>query len=143
MVPIVICLFVYWRPDSLPSVTAFAVLGIYISFQAVVLAALRQRCARVASGRCVESRLCGMVVNVLALAYGIFAMILLARPTDAESFLDRWVVAHRCQRRDRSRAALHGRRQAVRAIEGVPEGDALEVAQQLRTMRQEGSARRP
>ena len=43
VVPALICLFVYWRPESLARVTAFAVLGIYISFQAVVLAALRQR----------------------------------------------------------------------------------------------------
>src|SRR3712207_9396466 len=43
VVPVLICLFVFWRPDSLARVTAFAVLGIYIAFQAVVLAALRQR----------------------------------------------------------------------------------------------------
>ena len=43
VVPMLICLFVFWRPDSLARVTAFAVCGIYISFQAVVLAALRQR----------------------------------------------------------------------------------------------------
>src|SRR3712207_9541118 len=40
---LLICLFVFWRPDSLARVTAFAVLGIYVAFQAVVLAALRQR----------------------------------------------------------------------------------------------------
>ena len=43
VVPMLICLFVFWRPDTLARVTAFAVCGIYISFQAVVLAALRQR----------------------------------------------------------------------------------------------------
>src|SRR4051812_26649175 len=43
VVPVLICLFVFWQPDSLARVTAFAVLGIYIAFQAVVLAALRQR----------------------------------------------------------------------------------------------------
>ena len=43
VVPIVICLYVYAAPDQLPRITAFAVLGIYIAFQAVVLAALRQR----------------------------------------------------------------------------------------------------
>jgi amino acid transporter len=43
VVPLAIALFVFWRPDSLARVTAFAVLGIYVAFQAVVLAALRQR----------------------------------------------------------------------------------------------------
>ena len=43
VVPILICVYVYAIPDQLPRVTAFAVLGIYIAFQAVVLAALRQR----------------------------------------------------------------------------------------------------
>ena len=43
VVPILICLYVYVDPNQLPRVTAFAVLGIYIAFQAVVLAALRQR----------------------------------------------------------------------------------------------------
>ena len=43
IVPILICLYVYAFPNQLPRITAFAVLGIYIAFQAVVLAALRQR----------------------------------------------------------------------------------------------------
>jgi amino acid transporter len=43
VVPLLIALFVFWRPDTLARVTAFAVLGIYVAFQAVVLAALRQR----------------------------------------------------------------------------------------------------
>jgi amino acid transporter len=143
VVPIVICLFVYWRPDSLPRVTAFAVLGIYISFQAVVLAALRQRLRGWRPAGVWNLGSAGMVVNVLALAYGIFAMILLARPTDAESFLDRWVVLI-------GAIVVIGVGLLYMAVakpyersQGVPEGDALEVAQQLHTMRQEGSARLP
>ena len=38
-----ICVYAYVAPDQLPRVKAFAVLGIYIAFEAVVLAALRQR----------------------------------------------------------------------------------------------------
>ncbi|WP_175483989.1 APC family permease [Modestobacter sp. DSM 44400] len=41
VVPILIAPFVFWRPDTLARVTAFAVLGIYVAFQAVVLAVLR------------------------------------------------------------------------------------------------------
>src|SRR3712207_7883267 len=36
----------------------------------------------------------GLVVNVLALAYGLFAIVLLLRPAPGtETFLDRWIVA--------------------------------------------------
>ena len=37
VIPILICLYVYADPNQLPRITAFAVLGIYIAFQAVVL----------------------------------------------------------------------------------------------------------
>ena len=82
-------------------------------------------------------------MNVLALAYGIFAMILLARPTDAESFLDRWVVLI-------GAIVVIGVGLLYMAVAkpyensaGVPEGDAIEVAQQLRAMQQQGSAQQP
>lgn len=43
LLPVIICVWVYFQPDNLSRITAFAVIGIYISFQMVVLAALRQR----------------------------------------------------------------------------------------------------
>ena len=92
LVPVVICLYVYWRPDTLARATAFAVLGIYIAFQAVVLAALRQRLRGWRPAGPWNLGSWGIVVNVLALAYGIFAIFRLAKPVEADSFLDRWIV---------------------------------------------------
>lgn len=43
VLPVIFCIWVYFQPDNLAKITAFAVIGIYISFQMVVLAALRQR----------------------------------------------------------------------------------------------------
>ena len=93
VVPILICLYVYAVPDQLPRITAFAVLGIYIAFQAVVLAALRQRLKGWRPAGNWNLGRYGFAVNVLALCYGIFAMVLLLKPGDTGSFLDRWVVA--------------------------------------------------
>jgi amino acid transporter len=141
VVPIIICLFVYWRPDSLARVTAFAVLGIYISFQAVVLAALRQRLRGWRPAGVWNLGSAGMIVNVVALAYGIFAMVLLARPSDAESFLDRWIVLI-------GAIVVIGAGLLYMAVAkpyehsaDIAEGDAIEVAEQLRAMRREASAR--
>jgi amino acid transporter len=43
IIPMVICVVVFVMPDALVQVTSFAVLGIYVAFQSIVLAALRQR----------------------------------------------------------------------------------------------------
>ncbi len=82
VIPILICLYVYAFPDQLPRVTAFAVLGIYIAFQAVVLAALRQRLKGWRPAGNWNLGRYGLAVNVLALCYGIFAMVLLLKPGD-------------------------------------------------------------
>ena len=34
----------------------------------------------------------GLLINALALAYGITAIYLLAQPADSESFFDQWIV---------------------------------------------------
>jgi amino acid transporter len=140
VVPILLCLFIFWRPDSLARVTAFAVLGIYIAFQAVVLAALRQRVRGWRPAGLWNLGPAGIVVNVAALAYGIFAMFLLARPGDADTFLDRWIVVI-------GAILVLGTGLAYMLIakpydhsEGVPEGDAVEVADQLRSLREQSPA---
>jgi len=93
VVPILICVYVYTDPDQLPRVTAFAVLGIYIAFQAVVLAALRQRFKGWRPAGNWNLGPAGMLVNVVALAYGIMAIFLLLRPGDTGTWIDDWVVA--------------------------------------------------
>ncbi|QHM75514.1 Aromatic amino acid transport protein AroP [Mixta theicola] len=92
LLPVVICVWVYFQPDNLSRITAFAVIGIYISFQMVVLAALRQRLKgwKPAGEWTVGGW--GMLVNFLALAYGIGGIWLLAQPTDSVAFIDRWTV---------------------------------------------------
>ncbi|MGL5818232.1 MAG: APC family permease [Phycicoccus sp.] len=133
VVPIAVCLLVYWRPDLLARITAFAVLGIYIAFQVVVLAALRQRLRGWRpAGPWTLSRW-GMVVNVAALVYGVFAMVLLVRPAPGtETFLDRWIVAIGLALVGAVGVAYFALARPDRASDRVPEGDAIEVAGRLR-----------
>jgi amino acid transporter len=136
VIPILICLYVYAFPDQLPRVTAFAVLGIYIAFQAVVLAALRQRVKGWRPAGNWNLAGAGPLVNVLALGYGIMAIFLLLKPLDTGSWLDDYVVAV-------GLAIVLGAgllylffAKPDRHSEGVAEGDAIEVANLLRTLRE-------
>jgi amino acid transporter len=91
--PMVITGWLYFKPDSVAQVTAFAVLGIYVCFQMVVFASLRQRIKGWRPAGPWSLGRAGFAVNVLALAYGIVAMVLLALPGDAGlGFVDRWIV---------------------------------------------------
>lgn len=132
LVPVVICLYVYWRPDTLARVTAFAVLGIYIAFQAVVLAALRQRLRGWRPAGPWNLGRWGIAVNVLALAYGIFAIFLLAKPVEADSFIDRWIVVIGAALVLVTGLAYMLIAKPYDKSRGIPEGDAVEVADQLR-----------
>jgi amino acid transporter len=135
VIPIIICLYVFLFPDQLPRVTAFAVLGIYISFQAVVLAALRQRLRGWKPAGDWNLGSWGMAVNVLALCYGIFAMILLIKPTAEGTFLDKWVVAIGLIIVGGSGLLYMLIARPYRHSGDVGEGDAIEVANMLRAMR--------
>jgi amino acid transporter len=88
--PMAVCVWVYFQADSLPRVTAFAVLGIYLCFQMVVFAALRQRLHGWKPAGKFSLGSAGPVINGIALAYGVVSMVILARPGDASlPFLDR------------------------------------------------------
>lgn len=136
VVPMALCLFIFWRPDSLARVTAFAVLGIYLAFQAVVLAALRQRVRGWRPAGLWNLGSAGMVVNVAALVYGVFAMFLLARPGDADTFLDRWIVVIGVVLVLGTGLVYMLIAKPYNHSDGVPEGDAIELAAQLRRLRQ-------
>jgi amino acid transporter len=136
VLPMLICLFVFWRPDDLARVTAFAVCGIYISFQAVVLAALRQRLRGWRPAGLWNLGSWGLLVNVAALAYGLFAIYLLIRPGDTGAFLDRWIVAIGVAIVAGSGLLYLFIARPDRHSDGVPEGDAIEVARQLREIRE-------
>ncbi|MDF2825598.1 MAG: amino acid permease, partial [Mycobacterium sp.] len=133
--PMVISVWLYFKPESIAQVTAFAVLGIYVCFQMVVLAALRQRLKGWRPAGPWSLGGAGLLVNVAALIYGVVAMILLALPGDASlNFIDRWIVVIGLV--------------VVLVVGGVymltarpygssdaPEDDALEVAERLRQTR--------
>ena len=112
-------------------------LGIYIAFQAVVLAALRQRIKgwRPAGNWNLGSA--GMLVNVVAQAYGIMAIYLLLKPGNTGTWIDDWVVAV-------GLFVVLGTGLLYLFIakpdhhsEGVAEGDAIEVATLLRSLREQ------
>lgn len=79
---------------GLVKIVSFAALGIYIAFQMVVLAALRARIKGWKPGGTYTLGGWGMIVNIVALAYGLFAMYLLVKPYGVPewSFLDNWIV---------------------------------------------------
>ena len=94
-IPLLICIMIYFGSEQLlTQVTSFAILGIYVSFQAVVLAALRQRLKGWKPAGPFSLGSAGFIVNVLALAYGLFAMYLLAKPgTSATSSPTGWFLS--------------------------------------------------
>lgn len=79
---------------GLVKIVSFAALGIYIAFQMVVLAALRARIKGWKPAGQYSLGGWGMIVNVIALAYGLFAMWLLVKPYGVPewSFFDNWIV---------------------------------------------------
>ncbi|QDZ16151.1 APC family permease [Humibacter ginsenosidimutans] len=91
-IPAIIAILVWLDANLLNQVTAFAVLGIYVAFQMVVLAALRQRFKGWRPAGPFSMRRAGFAVNIVALAYGIFAMVLLALPGSTGSFWVDWAV---------------------------------------------------
>lgn len=133
-VPAVISVLIFFNDGLLVPVTSFAVLGIYVAFQMVVLASLRQRTKGWRPAGPFSLGRLGVVVNVLALAYGVFAIYLLAKPGESGDVFTDWVV-------------LIGL--GVVAISGLlyllvarpdrksdaPEGDAIAVAERLRARR--------
>lgn len=91
--PAIICLWVFVSPDNLPRVTAFAVMGIYLCFQMVVFASLVQRIRGWKPAGVWTLGRAGIVINVLALVYGVAAMVILAQPGAPDvDFLDRFIV---------------------------------------------------
>src|SRR3712207_7971019 len=80
----------------------------------------------------------GLVVNVLALAYGVFAIVLLLRPAPGtETFLDRWIVAIGLVIVAGTGLLYLFLARPDRHSAHIPEGDAREVAQQLHQIRRD------
>jgi amino acid transporter len=75
-------------------IITFAVVGIYISFQLVVLAALIARRRGWKPAEAYTLGTWGWIVNAAALAYGVAAVVILSDKTPAygTGFFDRWLV---------------------------------------------------
>ncbi|MFC9561678.1 APC family permease [Agromyces sp. NPDC056965] len=91
-VPALIAVLIWANNDLLVPITAFAVLGIYVAFQMVVLASLRQRFKGWRPAGPFSLGSWGLLVNILALAYGIFAIVLLSLPGSTGDFFTDYVV---------------------------------------------------
>ncbi|WP_395109341.1 APC family permease [Actinomadura sp. SCN-SB] len=79
--------------DALTKIISFAALGIYLAFQAVVLAALRARLKGWRPSGSFTLGRWGLVVNVAALVYGVAAMINMSWPrTPDVPWYDNYIV---------------------------------------------------
>ncbi len=79
-IPALIALSALWLQDAINTIISFAAIGIYISFQMVVLGALVARAKGWRPAGPFTLGSWGWTVNVIALAYGIFAIINMAWP---------------------------------------------------------------
>ncbi len=131
-IPLLICIMIYFGSEQLlTQVTSFAILGIYVSFQSVVLASLRQRLKGWKPAGPFTLGKAGLIVNILALAYGLFAMFLLAKPGTSGDFFADWVVLIGLAIVAGSGALYLFIAQPDKKSE-APTGDAIEVAAKLR-----------
>jgi amino acid transporter len=94
VVPAVVVLGSVVSTKALTSIVSFAILGIYLGFQMVVLAALRARLRGwVPSGAFTLGRW-GMPVTVAALVYGVLTMVNIAWPRTPDApWYDNYLVA--------------------------------------------------
>ncbi|SCK39085.1 APC family permease [Streptomyces sp. WMMB 322] len=93
VIPTVIAFGSLISEDALTKIVSFAILGIYGSFQMVVLAALRARLKGWRPSGEFQLGRWGLLVNAGALAYGIFAIINIswARTPD-QPWYENWIV---------------------------------------------------
>ena len=93
VVPAVIVLGSVVSTKALTSIVSFAILGIYLGFQMVVLAALRARLKGwVPSGPFTLGRW-GLPITIAALTYGVLTMVNVAWPRTPDApWYDNWVV---------------------------------------------------
>ncbi len=73
-IPAAIALSALWLQDAISTIISFAAVGIYISFQMIVLAALIARARGWRPAGPFTLGAWGLPVNVLALAYGVSAI---------------------------------------------------------------------
>ena len=74
-IPAVIALSALWLQDAIATIISFAAIGIYISFQMIVLAALYARARGWRPAGPFSLGAWGLPVNLIALAYGVGAIV--------------------------------------------------------------------
>ena len=94
LIPAVIVLGSTVSEKALTSIVSFAILGIYLGFQMVVLAALRARLKGWVPSGTFTLGVWGLPVTVAALAYGVFTMINISWPRTPDApWYDNYLVA--------------------------------------------------
>jgi len=88
-IPALIALSALWLQDAIATIISFAAIGIYVSFQMIVLAALLARGKGWRPTGPFTLKGWGWIVNVLALLYGIGAIINMTWP---RSPVDPWYI---------------------------------------------------
>lgn len=91
-IPAIVILISLVSENALIAIISFASLGIYIGFQMVVLAALRARIIGWKPAGKFRLGAWAYPVNVLALAWGIFGIIVLSMPTGDPADPASWLV---------------------------------------------------
>ena len=91
---IVPAIIVFLPSATVAKIITFAVIGIYLGFQSVVLASIIARRRGWKPSGSFNLGSWGMTVNVLALIYGVSAIVILSIDTPAatDAFLDKWLV---------------------------------------------------
>ncbi|MFI4890499.1 MAG: APC family permease [Steroidobacterales bacterium] len=89
-IPALIALSSLWLADAITTIISFAAVGIYISFQMIVLGALMARSRGWRPAGPFTLGASGLLVNSLALAYGVAAIINILWPRGAAT--DPWYV---------------------------------------------------
>jgi amino acid transporter len=93
VVPAAIILATYSRPDALTKIISFATVGIYIGFQLVVFAALLARTRAWKPAGAFSLGAWGLPVNIIALAYGVGAIVNLSWPrTPGAAWYNNYIV---------------------------------------------------
>ncbi|MFF2925100.1 APC family permease [Streptomyces celluloflavus] len=133
VLPIVIFVFIYYSPGSLFRIAAFQMLAGYVAFQMVVFASLRARAKGWRPAGKFSLGRAGWAVSIAALAYGVFAVIMLASPSGDTglAFYDRWISLIGFLVVAATGLVYLLVAKPYRASD-APEGDAIDMAERIR-----------
>jgi len=92
-IPAVIALSSLWLANAINTIISFAAVGIYIAFQMIVLAALMARVKGWRPAGAFTLGAWGVPINVLALAYGVAAIVNILWPRP-QSAADPWYAVY-------------------------------------------------